>query len=83
MRREEIRPSGRNGNEFPVLIVEVGSIFAPVMAEGHELELLALPWMKRMYYPEAPARIVRSRCIRLYCRTDTWRASTESSEMNV
>src|SRR5689334_4222670 len=57
-------PARRNGLQPPLIVVKVGAILAPIMAERHQLELAAAERMKRMRHPEGSLPIDAIRCNR-------------------
>ena len=58
----DIGPPCWQGEQLPVLVMQVDPVLAPVLAVGDELEVPPGQRMERMRHPDTPVPIVRIRC---------------------
>jgi len=58
----DIGPPCWQGEQRPVLVMQVDPVLAPVLAAGDELEVPAIKRVKRVHHPDTPVPIVRIRC---------------------
>lgn len=63
IRRRYACPSGRNGYQPPVVVVEVDAVLAPVVTTGYERKPAPVQWMEGMRDPEMSCRFIAIGCI--------------------
>jgi hypothetical protein len=61
LRAMPVMLSARQREQLPVLVVQVDSVLAPVLAVDDELEALAAQGMERVSHPDASVPITRIR----------------------
>ena len=62
IRRGDIGPACWQGEQLPVLVMQVDPVLAPVLAVRDELEVPAVQRVERMRHPDTSVPIVRTGC---------------------